>query len=339
MNLYNNDFNILYSKRFSELSNSKFNFNPNILFILSLLITFYSSYLQNYYKIFISIISYILIVAIAYNITRRYTIITKLLLYIASISVLHSIFNIQIIAIVFMIYTILIKKYNSSIYLLLSCFGGNFGQIIFWSYNYHINILLNKDIDTWLLIIPFNSLVFELLDKNSFGISEILLLITIINMIYVTYKLKLPLLKTQITIYCCGVFDLCHIGHMEFFRKCAELGNVLLVGICNDHDVQTYKRQPFMTTQIRADTVKACKYVDNVIINAPLITTKEFMNKYNIDYVVLTEEYNNKKDIYYKEPRELNKTIVIKYMDNISTTSIVKTIQSRGFDINIQKLS
>ena len=42
-------------------------------------------------------------------------------------------------------------------------------------------------------------------------------------------------------IYCNGVFDLCHIGHIKQFEQASKYGHVV-VGVHSDADVSTYKR-------------------------------------------------------------------------------------------------
>ena len=54
-------------------------------------------------------------------------------------------------------------------------------------------------------------------------------------------------------IYCDGIFDMFHYGHIEHLRKAKTLyDNVyLIVGIVNDKDAKGYKRQPIMNENIR----------------------------------------------------------------------------------------
>ena len=84
--------------------------------------------------------------------------------------------------------------------------------------------------------------------------------------------------------------DMCHRGHMVLFRRAASLGNELVVGVHNDEDVASYKRKPNVSHEERCDTVAVCKYVTEVIPNAPLYFDEAFLKKHAIDIVVCSEE-------------------------------------------------
>jgi len=131
-------------------------------------------------------------------------------------------------------------------------------------------------------------------------------------------------------VYCCGVFDLCHIGHMKLFEKISKSFDNpiwLIVGVHSDETVKSYKREPIINEKFRVDCIKLCKYVDEVWENADLIVTKEFCLENNIDYVIIGEEYKDNKDkIWYKGGIELNIHKYISRFEELSTTDIIKKI-------------
>ena len=127
-------------------------------------------------------------------------------------------------------------------------------------------------------------------------------------------------------IYCNGVFDLCHIGHIKQFEQASKLGDVI-VGIHSDEDVATYKRTPIQTMLERVETVKLMKFVSKVIPNAPLVTTNQFMQEHNLDLILISPEYDKETDHYYKEPRNSNKVIVGNRYPYMSTSEIIKRIK------------
>lgn len=64
-----------------------------------------------------------------------------------------------------------------------------------------------------------------------------------------------------------GTFDLFHVGHARFLARCAELGRVT-VSLNTDEFVAQYKgRHPVITYDDRAEVLRACRYVDEVIPN------------------------------------------------------------------------
>uniref|UniRef100_A0A6C0J6D8 choline-phosphate cytidylyltransferase n=1 Tax=viral metagenome TaxID=1070528 RepID=A0A6C0J6D8_9ZZZZ len=133
-------------------------------------------------------------------------------------------------------------------------------------------------------------------------------------------------------IYIDGIFDLFHFGHLESFRKCKELSNDvhLIVGIIGDKVAQNYKRLPIINEEHRYSIVEHIDYVDEIIKDSPLIITKEFMEKYDIDYVV--HAFSNKNDAnnqieFFKYPKGVNKFIEIEYSKNYTTSKIINKIK------------
>jgi cytidyltransferase-like protein len=85
-----------------------------------------------------------------------------------------------------------------------------------------------------------------------------------------TVKLRIPFLRPKRRVYCCGVFDMCHRGHMLLFQRTAVFGDEVVVGVHNDEDVASYKRKPNVSHEERCATVSCCKFVSEVIPDAPL---------------------------------------------------------------------
>jgi len=52
------------------------------------------------------------------------------------------------------------------------------------------------------------------------------------------------------------------------------------VGVINDDTAASYKRKPIMSEEERYATVKACKFVHAIIRDAPLCSSKEFIEKH-----------------------------------------------------------
>ena len=130
-------------------------------------------------------------------------------------------------------------------------------------------------------------------------------------------------------IFCDGVYDLFHIGHVNHFEKIKKLypESYLLVGILNDEETTKYKRKPIFNEEKRKDFVDSCKYVDETTFDYPAIITEEFMNKNNIDLVVHAFSDSNdfeKQLKFFKYPIEKNKFLKIDYDKSISSTEILK---------------
>lgn len=68
-------------------------------------------------------------------------------------------------------------------------------------------------------------------------------------------------------VYTGGTFDLFHKGHIEFLRRCAELGEVT-VALNTDEFIEEYKgRKPVISFEERQAVLLGCRYVTAVIPN------------------------------------------------------------------------
>eukprot|EP01018_Ginkgo_biloba_P015716 Gb_20962 [translate_table: standard] len=59
----------------------------------------------------------------------------------------------------------------------------------------------------------------------------------------------------------------------------------LLVGCCNDAVTHMYKGKTVMTEAERYESLRHCRWVDEVVPDAPWVITQEFIEKHQIDYV------------------------------------------------------
>jgi glycerol-3-phosphate cytidylyltransferase len=67
-------------------------------------------------------------------------------------------------------------------------------------------------------------------------------------------------------VYVGGTFDLFHYGHARFLEQCAQHGKVI-VAINTDDFCDRYKRKPVLTLGERIESVRSCRWVDDVITN------------------------------------------------------------------------
>jgi cytidyltransferase-like protein len=130
-------------------------------------------------------------------------------------------------------------------------------------------------------------------------------------------------------VYVDMVADLFHYGHVAFLSRAKKAGDYLIVGVHSDEDVIKYKRKPILTMLERSKVVSACKYVDEVITNAPLKVTEDFLKKYNIDIVIHGDDINEQtKQDFYGDVEKLGKLKLISYTTGISTTDILRRVES-----------
>ncbi len=131
-------------------------------------------------------------------------------------------------------------------------------------------------------------------------------------------------------VYADMVADLFHYGHAEFLRRARELGDTLLVGIHSDATVASYKRRPVMTMSERIGVVEACRYVDEVIADAPLSVSGEWIDRNRIDLVVHGDDIDEEaKERMYAAPAALGILRTVPYTAGISTSEILNRLRTR----------
>jgi cytidyltransferase-like protein len=131
-------------------------------------------------------------------------------------------------------------------------------------------------------------------------------------------------------VYVDMVADLFHYGHVEFLRRSRGLGDELLVGVHSDEVVASYKRTPVMTMPERIRVVEACRYVDEVIPNAPLCVDRDWIDRHRIDIVAHGDDFDDEQIEYcYGVPKELGLLRLLAHTPGISTSDIVQRIARR----------
>jgi cytidyltransferase-like protein len=181
--------------------------------------------------------------------------------------------------------------------------------------------MTKKPINSYVLLLPLMYKIFPYY-TNVFGVIS-----SIYYIYHISQLMNIPVFTKKTKIYCCGVFDLLHLGHMELFRKCGEHADEVIVGVHTDKDVESYKRTPYIPEDVRYQMVNNIKYVSKVIEGAPLYTTEQFLKDNNIDMVAISEEYEKPDDKWYEEVRRTTKYVIIPRYEGLSTTQILQKIK------------
>jgi len=103
-----------------------------------------------------------------------------------------------------------------------------------------------------------------------------------------------PLLDSRVWVD--GCFDMMHFGHANAIRQAKEMGDVLIVGVHSDAEVLRNKGPTAMTEDERYNAVAACKWVDEVVKDAPYTTQLETLDEYDIDFVVHGDDITTTAD-------------------------------------------
>jgi len=126
--------------------------------------------------------------------------------------------------------------------------------------------------------------------------------------------------------------DLFHAGHVQFLKQCKEYGsNIhLIVGLHNDETISSYKRQPICTMEERKIVLEACKYVDEVVVNAPLQVTKEFLISKHINFLIHADGCDHEMiKRMYNQAIELGVYREVPRTQGISTSDLIRRIEHR----------
>jgi len=125
-------------------------------------------------------------------------------------------------------------------------------------------------------------------------------------------------------VYADMVGDLFHIGHINMFKQARELGDHLIIGIHSDKTVESYKKTPTISEKDRYEIIRNCRLVDEVIEDAPLVITEEYLLKHDISLVVHGDD--ERYDSFYKVPIDMGIMRYVEYTKGTSTTEILNEI-------------
>ncbi|PQE07582.1 choline-phosphate cytidylyltransferase protein [Rutstroemia sp. NJR-2017a BBW] len=146
----------------------------------------------------------------------------------------------------------------------------------------------------------------------------------------VGYKTNPPPAGRAVRVYADGVFDLFHLGHMRQLEQAKKAfpDVYLMVGVTGDKETHKRKGLTVLSGQERAETVRHCKWVDEVVEDCPWIVTPEFLAEHKIDYVAHDDlPYGaDEGDDIYKPIKEAGKFLVTQRTEGVSTTGIITKI-------------
>lgn len=131
--------------------------------------------------------------------------------------------------------------------------------------------------------------------------------------------------RRQIRVWTDGCFDMVHFGHANALRQAKAMGDVLYVGVHSDAEITQHKGPPVFNEEERYKMVKAIKWVDEVVMNAPYVTTIETLDKYNCDFCVHGDDITLSADgkDTYEEVKSAGRYKECKRTAGVSTTNLV----------------
>ncbi|CAL1130616.1 unnamed protein product [Cladocopium goreaui] len=148
----------------------------------------------------------------------------------------------------------------------------------------------------------------------------------------------LPGQKPGKVVYVDGAWDMFHCGHVALLRNAKALGDLLIVGVHADAVVNQHRASnyPIMNMQERVLSVLGCRYVDDVLLDAPWQVTREMIATLRISVVVrgtICDTDVRDADDPHNIPKEMGIQVELDSEESLSLAVIAQRLHERRSDL------
>ena len=141
------------------------------------------------------------------------------------------------------------------------------------------------------------------------------------------------LARTKAVVYADMCADLFHAGHVNFLRQARALGRRLVVGVHGDATVASYKPPPVQPLAERVAAVAGCRYVDQVVPDAPLVVTPRYLDALGARIVCHGDDIARADlDRMYGLVAATHRVVLVPYTPGISTRGLCERVIARVRD-------
>lgn len=108
-------------------------------------------------------------------------------------------------------------------------------------------------------------------------------------------------------VYIDGSWDMFHAGHVSLLKEARKYGDYVIGGVFNDslvNELEGGGNLPIMNLHERVLSLLGCKYVDDVLIDAPSVITAEMIKSLNISVVLRLPDNKKNLETRYQVPME-----------------------------------
>ncbi|XP_022220195.2 ethanolamine-phosphate cytidylyltransferase isoform X4 [Drosophila obscura] len=134
-----------------------------------------------------------------------------------------------------------------------------------------------------------------------------------------------PTKGKDVRVWCDGCYDMVHFGHANSLRQAKALGDKVIVGIHTDDEITKHKGPPVFTEEERVKMVRGIKWVDEVVLGAPYVTTLEVLDQNNCDFCVHGDDITMTAEGVdtYHLVKSANRYKEVRRTAGVSTTDLV----------------